>query len=514
MKPATDKFFLYVRKSTDESNRQVLSIEAQLFELREFARRDGLDIVQTFEESRTAKAPGRPQFNLMLSEIEKGKAQGILAWHPDRLARNSVDGGRIVYLVDTGKIRDLRFPTFHFEATAHGKFMLNIAFSQSKYYVDNLSENIKRGIRQKLRNGVCPSKAPVGYLNDRNKRCVIVDPAKASLVRKAFELYATGSYPLHEVRARMSEVGLIAFTGKKFSVGNFQAMFKNPFFYGVMDSKGELFEGKHDPIISKRLFDEVQAVMARKSKPKTPTLKPYLYRGLFRCGECGCFITTETQKGHNYLRCTKRVTACTQKYIREEAINAQVDRTIAKVTLEAAIADQMVAEIEQERTAEAESQTAAVTKLKADLAACDKQVDLLLDMRLSEQIGESEYVSKKHTLVNRKAEIRGKLEAFETNRLNRFEPAIRFVLEAKHGANLLAEGNPEQKRDFLKKTGSNFFVAGQALSVTFLTHWQLVADFKSVLTSPHARQRENCENQNWRRGGDSNPRYGVTRITV
>ena len=98
----------------------------------------------------------------MLSEIERGKAQGILAWHPDRLARNSVDGGRIVYLVDTGKIRDLRFPTFRFEPSAHGKFMLNIAFCQSKYYVDNLSENIRRGIRQKLRNGVWPSRAPIG----------------------------------------------------------------------------------------------------------------------------------------------------------------------------------------------------------------------------------------------------------------------------------------------------------------------------------------------------------------
>ncbi len=105
----------------------------------------------------------------MLAEIEKGKAHGILAWHPDRLARNSVDGGRIVYLVDTGKIRDLRFPTFRFEPSAHGKFMLNIAFCHSKYYVDNLSENIKRGIRQKLRNGVWPNRPPVGYFNDRKR---------------------------------------------------------------------------------------------------------------------------------------------------------------------------------------------------------------------------------------------------------------------------------------------------------------------------------------------------------
>ena len=499
-------FFIYVRKSTDESNRQVLSIEAQLFELREMAKKEDLNVIRVFEESRTAKAPGRPQFNLMLSEIEKGKAQGILAWHPDRLARNSVDGGRVVYLVDTGMIRDLRFPTFRFEPSAHGKFMLNIAFCQSKYYVDNLSENIKRGFRQKLRNGVWPSKPPVGYLNDRNTRSIVVDPTKASLVRKTFELYATGNYALHEVRTRMSEVGLVAYTGKRFSVANYQTLLKNPFFYGVMLSKGELFEGKHEPIISKRLFDEVQTVMTRKSKAKTPTLKPYLYRGLFQCGECGCVITTETQKGHNYLRCTKRVAPCTQKYVREEAISEQVDRMIGKVALEAAIADLMAAELEKERAASAQAEETAAAATKAAIAACERQIDLLLDLRLSEQVSEAEYVQRKHLLVNRKAELRGKLESFGENRRNRFEPAIRFVLEAKHGGELLADGNPEQKRDFLKKIGSNLRVAEKSLALTFKNPWQFVADFNSHPAPILGDNVFSHEQSNWRRGRDSNPR--------
>ncbi len=128
-------------------------------------------------------------------------------------------------------------------------------------------------------------------------------------MRKSFELYATGNFALYEIRARMNAVGLLSCAGKRMSVSNYQSMFKNPFYYGVMSFNGELFEGKHDPVISKRLFDEVHAVMDRKSKAKTPVLKPYLYRGLFQCGECGCVITTETQKGHNYLRCTKRVGA-------------------------------------------------------------------------------------------------------------------------------------------------------------------------------------------------------------
>ena len=138
------KFLLYARKSTDEPDRQVLSIEAQITELKEFAKKENLEIVDIFIESQTAKEPGRPIFNEMLSQIEKGKADGILAWHPDRLARNSIDGGRIIYLLDIGKIKELKFPTFWFEPTPQGKFMLNIAFGQSKYYIDNLSEIIFR----------------------------------------------------------------------------------------------------------------------------------------------------------------------------------------------------------------------------------------------------------------------------------------------------------------------------------------------------------------------------------
>jgi hypothetical protein len=233
-------------------------------------------------------------------------------------------------------------------------------------------------------------------------------------------------------------------------------------------------------------------------------LKPYLYRGLFRCGECGCFITTETQKGHNYLRCTKRVLPCTQKYVREEAIAVQVDRTIERVALEAAIADKIIHQLEKEREATAKGQEAAIARLKADVATCERQTDLLLDMRLNEQISEPEYVSKKYILVNQKAELKGKLEAFEHNRTNRFEPAIRFILEAKDSTFLLAEGNQEKKRDFLKKIGSNFHVAEKSLAVEFKKPWNLLAEFNSDLTTSNARQREFSQKSNWRREGDSN----------
>ncbi len=128
------KYFLYARKSTEDDDRQVMSIEAQLFELKEYARKENLEIIEEFQESKSAKTPGRPIFNEMMNKIEKMDGVGILCWHPDRLARNSVDGGRIIYAVDQKKIVSLSFSTFWFQPTPQGLFMLQVAFGQSKYY--------------------------------------------------------------------------------------------------------------------------------------------------------------------------------------------------------------------------------------------------------------------------------------------------------------------------------------------------------------------------------------------
>lgn len=184
------KYILYCRKSTDEKDKQVLSIEAQIAELQEFAIRERLEIVATFSESRTAKSPGRSIFKEVLTKIESGEADAILSWHPDRLARNSIDGGYLIYLLDTGKLLDLKFPSFWFDNTPQGKFMLNLAFGQSKYYVDNLSENVKRGLRQKIRNGVWPSQAPYGYLNNKITKGIELDQEKSKVVKNAFEIFA------------------------------------------------------------------------------------------------------------------------------------------------------------------------------------------------------------------------------------------------------------------------------------------------------------------------------------
>src|ERR1700722_3197578 len=201
-------FFLYARKSTDVEDKQVLSIDAQINELREFAVREGLNIIEELIEKQSAKIPGRPIFNAMLERMEAGEADGILAWHADRLARNSVDGGRIIYLLDTGKITSLKFPRSWFENTPQGKLMLHNEFGFSKYFVDALSENTKRGLREKVRRGEYPGRAPFGYMNDSRVKRICVDRERAPVVKEAFERYATGTETLDSLRHVFGERGV------------------------------------------------------------------------------------------------------------------------------------------------------------------------------------------------------------------------------------------------------------------------------------------------------------------
>jgi site-specific DNA recombinase len=474
MENPQQKFFLYARKSTDEPDRQILSIEAQITELREFAEKENLNIVETFIESQTAKIPGRPIFNEMLKRIEKGEASRILAWHADRLARNSVDGGYIIFLLDSGKLASLKFPTLWFENTPQGKFMLNIAFGQSKYYIDNLSENVKRGLRQKVRNGEQCGVAITGYLNDKINHKIIPDPERFYFIKKIFELYATGNYTIKEVRKIITEKGLRSRSGKILTISNIQMFLKNPFFYGAFLFNGELHQGKHRPAITKKLFDKVQKVMKSKAHPTKRGQVEYTFRGLLTCGECGCCITSEKQKGHNYYRCTKKKQKCEQPYIREELLAEQVSNIIQKVSLPLVWTEKMLEELDKEEKENIQTETDFAQNLKSQIKEFEDRLDKLLDARLDNEITVEEYNAKKSKILNQKIEISEKLKDFEQNGNRWLELSKNFILESNRAENIALHGNFSEKKNFLKKIGSNPLLKEKKIIFSPRKAWQIV----------------------------------------
>ena len=487
------KYFIYVRKSTDTEDKQVLSIEAQLAELAEHSEKERLEIAASFEEAKTAKEPGRTVFAEMLARIEQGEAQGILSWHPDRLARNSIDGGRIIYLLDTGKLLDLKFPTFWFESTPQGKFMLNIAFGQSKYYIDNLSENVKRGNRQKLRRGLWPTVAPLGYINNRKTRGIDPDPEMAPLIRKAFETYSTGEYTLKQIRDMLKEEGLRNCHGNALYLSGIEKLLKRPIYCGLMLFKGELYEGIHESIVPKKLFDEVQRVFVKRGKKHRQRKNEYPFLGMMQCASCGCSITAERQKGHVYYRCTKKKGQCSERYAREESLVDQMQETVEQFSLPESIGNKMLAKLDGEAGDTKREKQASAQLLTDDKSNVEMQLQTLLDLRLAGELTTGEYRAKKSGLLHRKSGIEEQIRQCRNGGTDRLEPVRMLIKDALQAKDLASKDNKPELRAFLLRVGSNLLLERQRLRCEAKKGWRVLRQ------RPHFRD--------WQPHGESNPGY-------
>ncbi|MEK7103390.1 MAG: recombinase family protein, partial [Patescibacteria group bacterium] len=199
-------YFLYCRKSTDVEDKQVRSIDDQLVVLRRLAKTEGLTIVQEFIEKQSAKIPGRPVFDEMLTRIEQGEAQGIISWKLDRLARNPVDGGQISWFLQRGIIEHIQTHDKSYRPTDN-ILMMSIEFGMANQFIIDLRANVKRGLYEKARRGNFPGLAPLGYFNDPRIKLVAVDKKKSKIVRRAFELYAEGTSRLEDVADFLAQEG-------------------------------------------------------------------------------------------------------------------------------------------------------------------------------------------------------------------------------------------------------------------------------------------------------------------
>ncbi len=469
------KFFLYARKSADSEERQMLSIEAQLAEVRALAEKDHLNVVAEFTESMTAKMPGRRIFNQMIARIEKGEAQGIISWHPDRLARNSIDGGRIVYLLDTGKLLSLKFPTFWFENTPQGKFMMSLAFGQSKLYVDSLSENVKRGIRQKLRRGEWPGWAPIGYLNDKLSRKIVVDPTEGPRVRRIFEIYASGRARLNDLKDQAREWGMKSRTKKPLHRSHIHNLLSNAFYSGLLKHAGETYQGTHEPLISKELFDQVQAILHQRGRTHITRKHHFPFLGLAKCVTCDGAITAERQKGHQYYRCSKKRGKCPEPYTREESLAAQIQSAIASVALPEGVYRTMLSTLAKEQ--EVSSQPIERLKLETaeTIADLSKKLDRLLDAHLDETVERTEYLSKKELLLNEKLRLEERLGKLEETRLGWLEPTKNLLIAARHAESVANDDNLFAKKEFFEKLGSNVRLGAKTLRFNYQNPWGILA---------------------------------------
>ena len=356
---------MYARKSTESEERQILSIDSQIKEMLQLAEREGLEIADIRRESHSAKESGqRPVFKELLEDIRRGKFNGILTWNPDRLSRNAGDLGSVVDLMDQKLLIEIRTYGQHFHNSPNEKFLLMILCSQAKLENDNKSINVKRGLRTRAEMGLWPGVAPSGYLNqkDADKKCqVIIDPERAPTIKKIFEKVAYEKWSGRKVYHWLKfDLNYRTAAGKKhLALGNIYMILQNPFYYGEFEfprKSGQWYKGKHEPIITKELFDAVQQQV--KSQFTRVENKEFAFTKLMQCGLCGSGISADEKfKKHKngnvhryvYYGCSKaRDKNCKCGYINEDVLIEQFAGLMDIIDLnEIGIKEKIKAEVER-----------------------------------------------------------------------------------------------------------------------------------------------------------------------
>lgn len=349
-------YCLYARKSSESDERQAMSIDSQIHEMRTVAVREHLEIKEIREESHSAKESGQRQvFATLLHDIREGLFNGILTWAPDRLSRNAGDLGQLVDLMDQEKLREIKTFSQTFSNNPNEKFLLMILCSQAKLENDNRGINVKRGLRAKCEAGWRPGSCPTGYLNVlQNNRIeqIVLDPERAPTVKEMFLRVANKGHSGRTIQRWLDTIGFKAKNGKPMFLSVIYKILNNPFYYGVFEFGGKLYQGKHEPIITKAIFDKVQNHLV--VPPREWHKKTFAFKTVCRCGSCGGGVTAEQKyrklkyggfTKHVYYHCGRSVNyECDEPYITEEDMIRQLTAHIEDIHVNMALASKKLLE--------------------------------------------------------------------------------------------------------------------------------------------------------------------------
>jgi len=486
---------LYTRKSSEEDDRQALSLDAQERECQRFAVSAQFACDEIIRESHSARRPGRPLFNAMLQTARHVTARGqrvrILCHKPDRLLRNIGDWARINDLVDSGV--ELLFVSGSYPNNAQGKMAFGINVLFAKYYVDNLSEEVRKGIREKLARGEWPCLAPLGYKNVREggRPIVVPHPDKAPLILDAFELYARGEHSLEAVSTELARLGLLDKGGKPLRKGYLAGrILSNPFYHGLMAYDGHTYEGRHEPLVSLDLFERVQAVLRSKSRPRA-IRHDFPFRGLLRCGACGCAIVAEIKKDrYVYYHCTRARGPCLAPYVRQEQVHRSLRVAVRSALGVASLATESLTEAGRRIASLYVSEApAARTGLQRRLLDLDKKLTILLDLRLVGDLSDQEYRDKRASILTDKVRLKEQLDSLERDAAEDPEEILtRFCAFLRNLTSAVEAASAPMLRELTEIVGSNFQLWGQLITFepvepfTFAPHvqerqqWSATAD--------------------------------------
>jgi site-specific DNA recombinase len=483
----------YVRVSSKEQEKEGFSIPAQHKLLQNYAAERSIRILKTFEDVETAKQSGRTGFAEMLLffENDPAKPRILLVEKTDRLYRNIKDW---VHL-------DERKLEIHFvkenviispDSRSSEKFLHGIKVLMAKNYIDNLSEEVKKGMREKAEQGHWPTVAPIGYVNNLEIHRIEPDPDRANAITKMFDWYATGNYSLQQLTEMAASAGLThPRSGRRLSKSEIHRALHNPIYYGDFNWNGRYYIGKHQPLISRDLFEKIQDVFGRSNRPKR-TKRDFPFNGLLTCGLCGCAMTAEIKKGqYVYYHCTGYRGKCGNDYIRQENLSELLGDIASRIEIDHTLAEKIAAALRESHASKKIFQEEALNRLQSQYAAIQTKISKAYDDKLEGRISEDFWKSR-HEAWQRELElIRSDMARHERANDSYIRKGIEILELAKQAHSRYLKENDQGRRRMLNALLSNCAYKRGSLSPTYNKPFDLLVN--------------RAKKENWLGDRDSNP---------
>ena len=463
----------YARVSSVEQEKEGFSISAQQDLLRSYAEKNNIQIVKEFAEAETAKDVGRRKFKEMLQYLKNNKdVTTILVEKTDRLYRNFKDyveldvekTGYTVCLVKEGTILTAN-------STSHEKLTHGFKVLIAKNFIDNLTEETQKGRQKKIEEGYFIGQVPYGY-KKLDKNTTIIHPQKSKFVKRAFEVYAQGNISLKTLVKQLYNEGFTYTSSHpKISSGQLEKILKNDCYTGMLRYRGKLYNGKHEPIVSKALFLKVQKAFKKDNKPNTRLAHNFIYKGLMTCSECGCAITSEIKRNKwIYYHCTgNSKTPCTQKkqYIKQEVLDEQIDAAIKKVVIDDSLAD-YINELLKESYKEMQLNTQQRYEyLQTEIKKLETRKDKLFDMYMDGDINKQKWSDKNFHYETEIERLKNELQKFKLTGEQFIDKGKNIIELSKQTYNLYKKQTAEEKRRLLEVLFEQITVENKHIKYTY-----------------------------------------------
>ncbi len=472
---------LIARVSTEEQREAGNSLPAQIVRLERYCHNKGFSILKTCSFDESAYSSDRSEFDLIIDFIlEQKEKVAVCCDKVDRISRNIFD--KRISLLYEKALKDeieLHFASenqiINSKISAVEKFQFSISLGLAKYYSDAISDNVKRANEQKVRSGYWLSKGPFGYKNICNSdgtKDIIIDEYKENIVKEAFELYATGAYSMQLLYEKINKKYNLKWS--KAHVGN---VLKNPFYYGVMIVKGQMYPHRYETIISESLFDQVKTIIEGfKKKPAKYVGKPYIYRGLIRCAHCGLAITPEKHKGHVYYHCTQSKGKHGAKWLREEEITKKLGRVFKNLQIPENILHQIVDTLNVVHEGKIKFHNMQFDKLTKEQKSITKMMDNLYLDKLKNKIDEDQYERFYKSFREQLNDIVLRLERLQDAEDNYYTTAKHILDLSSRAYDLFLGSEVEERRQLIKLVLSNLEMEDKNIVYDVQKPFDLIVD--------------------------------------